>query len=197
MTRSPLNTYTCNSQFSSKTYQLLLHFCFGLFSVSAYLIPPFPSTVLSTGHPVLLCPLSLCPPKSSRELTRECFWLVFFFFFVKIQSNAALEKSLKCLECSSMCFKPHTESKKIIFGSQIPDLRGSEKRVSFVLCAASPEGATLRNPIQSFIHRDYDLACRSILNLAATQESPEYISSQFALQRGVLWGCIAFWKAFT
>lgn len=43
-------------------------------------------------------------------------------------------KALKCLECSSMCFKPHTESKNIIFWSQIPDSRGGEKRVSFVLC---------------------------------------------------------------
>lgn len=30
--------------------------------------------------------------------------------------------------------QPHTECKKIIFWSQIPDLRGREKRVPFVLC---------------------------------------------------------------
>lgn len=53
-----------------------------------------------------------------------------------------------------------------------------------VLCAASPKGPGLRNPIEALILWDYDLACRSILNLAATQESPEYTSSQFATQRG-------------
>lgn len=58
--------HTHNSQLSRKTYQLLLHSSFSLFSVSAYLIPPSPLTALLDIHCYYVLSLTLSPQVLKR-----------------------------------------------------------------------------------------------------------------------------------
>lgn len=99
MTSSPSNTHI--HQLSCKTYQLLLRSSSGLFSVSAYLIPPLPPLDSSPSwtFTITTSPLSFCLTHTlSPQVLKRCFW-----HFLKLQSITALQKSLKGPRNASAC----------------------------------------------------------------------------------------------